>query len=387
MGIFYRIIVAAVFLVPLSAVVEIPNTDTWYSQYIMLFSLFCIGISAFLWKFNKWVSILSALCWLSAIYTNNQNSRGILILMQFDLSCLAAYVVSMLDEKHHKFILKMIFIVFLLQVGLVTLQFFNLDPIFDLKGHPELDDTVGLSGSKNQVGLFFAIVSPVVISQFPALFPAVIWGLYCSQTTTAWIGLTVAIFVYTCFIWKKSFIMFWGMVFILMACTYFYFTKWDSVTDTARNERWQVVVNTVYEVDTGRMIVQRGNIQKQFNCNRWLGYGIGKFMQISPFSQNKYLQYQHRYEHVHNDYIEAFWEMGKLFFMFLMLWVGDLLYRFFSLKNKTKHMIVAFCAVLAQMICSLGIYTVHTAVSGMLLIIFYGILEKELRDGKASGLV
>jgi len=189
---------------------------------------------------------------------------------------------------------------------------------------------------------------------------------------------------------------------LLISATVLFYAKYERIAYETLIERFNVIKYSILWVENEQLeqricaplTSKESNCPKQIvKTNKWFGYGLGNFMRITPYSQYAFLEKtrtnmglnpQHRYEHVHNDYVEVFFEMGRLGFISLMMIILNMFYRVYRAK-KTILFKISFCCVLAQMIAALGIYTVHTAVSGMLLIIFYGILEGELKGGLCHG--
>ena len=129
----------------------------------------------------------------------------------------------------------------------------------------------------------------------------------------------------------------------------------------------------------------------------WLGFRLANFSRLSPYSQKEYLyekceydgtsitnadvcEYnKHVYMHAHNDYLEVLFELGRIGFISLLLIILHFIYCYI-ISKKTKILRISFYSILAQMICSLAVFTVHTAIGGMLLIINLGVFFGEWRD-------
>jgi O-antigen ligase len=120
-------------------------------------------------------------------------------------------------------------------------------------------------------------------------------------------------------------------------------------------------------------------------CNPIFGFGLGNFMTISPKAQwqfmNLFTEYGqgnpiHRYEHAHNDYVEYFYETGYIGFLIMAWLLADFFYKFY-VSHKSKLLTTSFLCVLAQLISATGIYTVHTIISAMMLVIFLGVFYGE----------
>jgi hypothetical protein len=62
-----------------------------------------------------------------------------------------------------------------------------------------------------------------------------------------------------------------------------------------------------------------------------------------------------------------------------LIFIGDFLFRFWRAK-KSKILLATGLGVISHLICSLGVFTIQTAVTGITLIILYGLAEGELRN-------
>jgi len=383
----------SIFFVPLIGTVPIGLGDVWYIQYLGLLSVFCFGIAFVVFRTNCFLSLFALLAWFSAIFIANQHPRAILALFQVELSILAIHWVSKLNSRQRWNVLKTVFALFILQAVWVILQFFNLDPIFNHFKHPEIDDTVGFSGSHNQIGLFFAQTAPLVLAICPYLLVFTAVGLFGSTTTTAFVGTVVSslTYIYLTSRKKREMITLFSILFIMVGMVFF--TKFERLNSGVIRERSHLTANTIADVEKGWVIMrgdgkrQDGYIVKKVTCNRWFGYGIGNFIRISPWTQSGYISnmtttnkhLHHRYSHAHNDIIEVFFEFGRTGFFIIMLLILDFLYGFIR-SRKTKILNVTFCCVLAHLICAQGIFTVHTAVSAMILIVMFGLYLGEYKE-------
>lgn len=392
----FKLTLIAIFAVPLFAVVPIQGADVWYNQYLGLLTVFCLGLTLALWKFNKYISVFCLICLCSTLFGHTgekfiltQNAKGILSLVQILASFGAIYLISRFTQKQHKIIYYVLIGLVIFQGVWVILQYFNLDPIFNGFGtymsEGRVDDTVGFSGSHNQIGIFFAVTSPIVYILCPWAMGLVIYGLWNSTTSFAWASFVIVGLFATYNMRKRYFIVVLG---VLIACTlvfydsYENFAKWDEQVVKERMALWE---NTIKQVHSGKITMTKGNISKIVTCHPLLGFRLGKFMTYSPYSQKAYLskidpthEYRHVYSHAHNDYLEVFFELGYLGLISLMVIICDIIYRF-GTCTRTKLMKVSFLALLAHGICALGVFTVHTAINGLLLIINLGIFEGEYR--------
>ena len=390
----YALTLISLFIVPFSSAYPILGADVWYSQFIALFLVLFVGLALALWKFNKYISMFLLLCLFSTVWTHNgekfictQNPRQMLCLIQLYGCCYASWVISKFSSKQREILLKTMLVVVFIQGAWVVLQYYNLDPIFNGFGtymtEGRVDDTVGFSGSHNQIGVFFAVTSSLVIAYFPYLLPLTIFGLWNSTTSAAWLGFLISS-LFICWNYsKKAFI---GIVCVLAVSTAIFYSKFEGVSKVALQERVDIIKHSMIDLNNGKAVMTRklvdGRVVKQeVTCTPLLGFGFSNFMQISPYTQREYLDLHgvHVYSHAHNDYIEIVYELGSLGAVALLLLLSNFLYNFIKAR-KTKILLVSSGCILAQMICALGVFTVHTALSGFLLVLMYGIFKGEIDE-------
>lgn len=408
------LVLISIFAVPLSSIVEIKGTDLWYVNYLALSIILNLGVSLALWKFNKWLSLFTMCCLLSAVTAARQHPRAMLCLFQVNLSALAIYAISKFNERQRIWVIRAIFGMFLIQGLWITLQIYNLDPIFAHIKNVAIDDTVGFSGSHNQIGLYFAATAPLVAYISAPFLALTVVGLWSSTTSFAWVGASCGIALYLTLIKKKLLIPF---AIALVVASSIFFTRYENINKTIINERLNLWKHSILDVVRGSTIIRQelvpptnevdpndqwgGKVFRpgtyQFmplKVNRWLGFGIGNFIRVSPHTQWRFIKaprpdlesVMHKYSHAHNDYVEVLYDMGFIGFIILIGFICSLFWRFCT-AVKTPRMNMLFCCVIAHMVCALGIFTVHTAISGMLLVINLGLLEGEFRDGKIASVV
>src|SRR3990167_9483538 len=163
---YLYLVIFAIFFVPLSVVFPsikinvgwyhslvsmFRGTDVWYMQYIALLFILFFGVCMHLWRFNKYLSIFLFLALTSTIITAGQAPRALLCLLRLTLCMVAMFAISKFRSKDFKAIFKSFLVMASLQVFLIVLQSFNLDPLFDSLADRSVDDQVGFSGSKNQI--------------------------------------------------------------------------------------------------------------------------------------------------------------------------------------------------------------------------------------------
>ena len=275
----------------------------------------------------------------------------------------------------------MIGLVFL-QGLFVLLQTYNIDPFTHSLENTSLDVPYGLSGSPNQSGLFFAVTAPLAFI-CPYIIPATLLGLFQAHTTSAWIGGICGILLVAS---QRSLKFLWVSLVILFALSLLFFSKFENISQTSVGERLQLYKHTTQAAIKGSLPISTSKGVINIKWNPWFGAGVGSFKKLSPHNQNIWInegttptsRVGHRYKKAHNDYIEVFFECGILGLLLISSLIFNAVYRFIKAK-KTKTLIIISSCLLAQLVSALGIFTVHTATSGMLLVIFYGLYLGETK--------
>ena len=389
--------IIAIFLIPIAGIIPIKGVTVWYPQYIALLAILFAGVSCVLWKFNKYLAIFSFVCLLSTIFTAKCNVRTLIILFTIDLSFLGIYMISRFTKKQRKIIIWCILGLLIIQGVMICLQYTGNDPIFDFTewGNKDAtrDSTVGLSGSVNQLGVFLATVSPLVVAFCPYLLIIVILGLWCTTTSFAVVAFGIANLFFLFFTNRKFFYIFLGI--FLISSTIF-FVKFETPINKS------IILNRIIPIKVAVQAVNKGQIRimelitpdkaveklvatKVITCNPWLGFGLGSFPSIMPFynSDKEVFSFNRfgRLSHLHNDIGEMYFELGRIGFIVFLLWLCNLLYRIVKCP-KSKELYLYSSCLLAYFICSMGVFASHTAVGGVWGLLSYSFLEGVLNGQK-----
>lgn len=370
--------ILTIFVVPLGALIK-TGQPIWCGQYVGLVFMLFLGISLFLWDYNKPLSILTALCLFSTFFISKMDPRSLLLLLQLDLLCLFSYMVSRIKKEHRKYIMYSLIGFAILQCIWVIVQSLNIDPIFNLLKDSTKDDLVGFSGSHGQLGAFFGMTAPLFVSIHPLLFiiPLVICGVIKSS-----FGILAASISGLLYLYFKNKRYFKAFLAIILICGMGFMLKTDRRPDfTSRLGVWKYASKAVIK---GKMqledivnahnkayVTGRELKTREITCNPLLGYGFGSFLVIFPFvpvDLNMCYNYNDElFTHAHNDYVEFFFETGILGALAL----GLLLFMFF--KGFNREGILYFSCIVGYLVNALGNFPSHIAVSGMFLAVFYGL--------------
>src|SRR3990167_4752481 len=103
MKILSYFIIFCVIAIPLSGILPISRSEAvWFSQYIALLFLSFIGASIVIWRFNKYLALLTAYCVYSAFFVSGIQPRAVICVMQILLGIGTIYAVSRFNEIQRK---------------------------------------------------------------------------------------------------------------------------------------------------------------------------------------------------------------------------------------------------------------------------------------------
>ena len=274
------LLIISIFLIPLSGVLPTKGVSVWYPQFVTLFSFLLVACSLKIWDFNKFLSAFTLLCLFDAVIVLKFQPRAIFLMIQVYLCCLAAQFISRFSEKHTRIILWSFVWLIIVQFVLIILQALNMCPFFRQSRFLVSDNIVGLCGSRNQLGLFFAVTSSILLGFVPILAPIALIAVCLSSTYTALVALVVGN-VY--FMFKSKYRHYIFVLLILGAM--FYSSEIESFSVGEFKNRSMVAQHTVEQVWKERANLKVKNVTKVVTCNRWFGYGLGAFERLSPYTQ------------------------------------------------------------------------------------------------------
>lgn len=365
-------IIASLVVGLLSAAIPIPGTDVWWSQFVAIMGIGFICVAIHVARMSFAISLFFIYLVFSTIFIAKMDIMSILCLMQTGLCLLMAKYISTLDKCNRNIIIKALVGLLFFQVFWGAVQALNLDPIFKLSTNAKLSDTVGFNGSHNQYGLFLAALSPFAFNNI-VLIALVFAAIVMSKTYSAYIAMAAA-FIFYHRADKKVVAL--GLVATICLSFVFLFFVHKGLNEKfkERFDLWKLSISQVWQEKAVMKISP--TVNKIITCNRWFGYGFGKFFQISPYTQEKVIQNnskgQHRYEHAHNDYVELFFDCGIVGIFFFILVLLELFLKFS--RSSGCHVNMLGSCLVAYAVCALSIYTVHTAFNGFLFCILIGLL-------------
>lgn len=218
------LVILAVFIVPLAAIFP-GSFPLWYKQCVALLFFLFLGMSVFLWDFNKYVSIFTAICLFSTYFVAYRAPRAIMLLFHLDLLCLAAYGISRLKVEYRKWIVRAVLGLVILQSAWLIMQAFHLDPFFYSLTDKSKDELVGLTCAKDQLGTFFALTLPVTLHFFTPLAILSIIGIFISKSSFAAGAGIVSGLGYLFFVKRH---LFWRYAGVTAVITAVFFCVWTT---------------------------------------------------------------------------------------------------------------------------------------------------------------
>lgn len=372
-----KIISASIFFVPIASVISIHGTIVWYPQLLMLMALGFILLAIMCWEMNKFVSLFLIYATFSYLIICSQSPRSMLCLITGYSGIIFSYFVSKSNGSN---IYKYLAFMAGLNVILVVLQVFNIDPIFQSTNGSFIERTVGFMGSRNQLGIFSAGASTLLIIISP-------WFLFLSvpilliKCSSAFVGLCVGL---NSLLFLKGYKKIATFLLIILLSGSFLWVKfgYKSGEISERLSLWKL---TISQSINGKLTSDDG--KTTVRTNPLFGYGIGNFFVYSSHSQGIVCgTTQHRYEHAHNDLVEALFEFGYIGLILILLCISKVIADFIECLHlghpHTNKLIFSFCSLITLCVCSMGVYVFHAPVSLFLFCLFLGIFYREVNHAK-----
>jgi O-antigen ligase len=162
------------------------------------------------------------------------------------------------------------------------------------------------------------------------------------------------------------------------------FEKLSKEMFLVRLRPWKVAVRSVLKGNiTIWQKLDKPETLRVLNCNPLFGYGFGNFAMVFPhYPPNPGFNTGEKFSHAHNDYIEALFDLGIIGVVFLLLLLGSLLQRFRRVVKNKEFVVISLC-LLGYLLGAFVYFSSHMPVSGMLLMIFYGLFESIRRENGA----
>lgn len=389
-----KLIIASIFLVPLSSLIAIPGTIVWYPQLLALLFIGLSAIALMFWKMNKWISLILIYEILSYLLVCNQSPRTFLCLMCGFSGVAVAYIISRILDT--KVIYKCLVVMAIIQAVYAVLQHFNIDPFFhELQSNKA--DVVGFIGSHNQLGIYSVSIGIILASLNPFLLLLAVIPIFFARCNSAIIGLLAGLFIYILFTKNKKLLITVSVMILVGLIPWIHYAGKSSIELMERINLWKLTFDQSY---SGKL-VQIGtkeidpHLHRQYIANPNFGFGLAKFFEISPLSQSgifdpEYIKISgitHLYEHAHNDGLEALFELGRIGFILILLAIGSIIIAFVNtyhaLWPNVNNLVITFSTLIALSISSLSVYVFHAPVSLFMFFVILGLFYREVEYAKS----
>lgn len=380
------LIAAAVFVIPVASIVAIPGTIIWYPQYLAFIFFGLLVFSFSIWKSNKILSILAAYLSFSYVFIAQASPRSMLCLVSSLLGILLICKVA--ELKNTKPLFYSFVAIAVLQFFYVLCQNFNIDPFFRKATDPTSFEVVGFLGSHNQLAIFYAAITPLLFSIHPLFAAPVMAVFFMAKCTSAIVGAAAG-----CLLLNKHKLNGWVFVVVSAAILVYGAVLIDADTNistTVFSERLAILKLTLKEAAAGVAEVARNGQAFVVKTSPLVGFGVGNFFTLAMGTQENVLLVDprvhpsgHYYEHAHNDLVECFFDLGYIGTAIVLAFVAWLVLMFIE-APKTNLLCAYFCSVVAQAVCSLGVYIVHAPVSFFIFCLTIGLFLQEARHANKS---
>lgn len=384
-----NIILASIFIVPMASMFPIPGTIVWYPALLALIAMCFIAVAMLYWDTNKFISLFLIYGIFSYMVVCNQSPRAMLCLITGYLGILFSYIISISDTKK---VFKAILIMASINATMVIAQSFKLDPIFIPSTDTLMDRAVGFMGSRNQLGIFHACITPILASISP-WFVLLAFPIILIKATSAFVATAVGMILFL-FLTGKKYIAVGMCALLLISIPVIIYYKPEVIGEfKERIALWKLTVN---QSISGNAIEDTkvnpvSSYDRRIYVNPIFGFGIGNFFLYSPMTQGVLWAkgtHDARYEHAHNDLIEALFEFGYIGFILVMLSISKIISDFVTCLHvghpHTRNLIILFCSLVTLSLSSLGIYVFHAPVSLFLFCLILGLFYREVKYVKSS---
>lgn len=373
-----NILVSSVLIVPLASLMPIKGTIVWYPQLLALMALGLICTAMLVWDMNKFISLFLIYTTFSYLAVCSQSPRSMLCVITGFAGILFAYCVSKADVSKMYTALIAITII---NLGFILLQIFNIGFIFQPDSNAFLDRVVGVFGSRNQLGIFLASVSTILMTYSPWF---VLMGLpiLIIKGSSALVGLLSGIISILFF---KGHYQIAGIALVILIIGSVAWVKFGNKSNEIK-ERFNIWGLTISQANEGKIVLD--DEKTVIKSNPWFGFGIGNFFVFSPHSQQKTVfgTSRHRYEHAHNDIVEALLELGRSGVALILLCAYKVISDFITCLRingfDTRKLIYTFSALVTITVCSMGVYVFQAPASLFIFCLLLGLFYREVNYAK-----
>lgn len=374
-----KTILVSIFIVPLASAIPMRGSVVWYPELLALMCMGFIFMAMLFWNTNKFITIFMIYLIFSYLFVCGQSPRSMLCLITGYCGMMVTYFVSRSDVS----VKWALIIICLINILLVVLQIFNIDPFFTPINNNWIDRIVGFVGSRNQNAIFHSSIAVLLMSYSPWLIILSI-PAFIIKCSSAVFGFFVGI---NTFLLLRGFKKISLILFIIIIASSIYWIKFGSKSNEIK-ERMNLWGLTISQSNSGRL-ADDTNSNRVIKSNPYTGFGLGNFFVFSPISQQGIMvrnNTSHRYEHAHNDLIESKFEFGHIGFALIILCIISVLLEFIQCLHLVHpnniNLTTTFSALVAISTMSMGVYVFHAPVSFFLFCLILGLFYREVRHAK-----
>lgn len=348
-----------------------------------LFIMMFLGINLVMWDFNRLLSLFMGVCLFSSIFVSKFHPGAMGLLVPIYLGCLASYGISRFNSSHRKWIIGALGGFVIMQAVWLILQYYNIDPFFYSLKDPSKDAMMGFCGQSGQLGTFFGITLPIMAYIHPGLVLVSLIGLAVAKSSFGFVSAVVSGLIYFFFTSKTFFVVFLAVCIIGSAV---FFMKFETVKIADFGTRLAVWNHAKKVMAEGKIYPVKNGIKYELKTNPWWGYGLGNWKRIFPYLPEQvswrgfHFNYRdEKFTHAHNDYIETYFDLGRIGLISLFLLISRFLFGF-CVAIKDKELVLLFSCLVSYLLCATGNFISYIPISGMLLILCYGMYRGALKE-------
>jgi len=303
----------------IGAIALIPPVDVNYPLALMPWEYVCVVLFAALfggyYLFTSAPGAFKALCLLLFVGCFFSKAPAISFIAYVSLVAAAYFFLYLRDKFDFNILIRVLEVVFWLQMILAVLQFFGKDTLLNFnKPETKLYGTVFNS---MRLATVVACIAPFLILKNIRYFIALFAFAIFSQSMGLVLALACGLSVYASCTWRKQAWWFTAVLFITVAA--FYFTSLHCLHRDWLHGRSMIWFQTFKEVF----------------AYPYTGWGMGTYKVFSPVLHNSEVFLQ-----AHNDWLQMAWEIGLPSFVILLFCLADTV-RLIIWQEKT----IALCGI------------------------------------------
>lgn len=334
---------------------------------LFLLSLGVLG-GILLWEKNKWIGCLAFVYSFGVFKTLLFEGAPKIFIFGTTLVGIALFSMYYLI-RHFKFkeeYLKWFLIPIIINILVIYVQKFD----YTLLKHLPVKGITGLIGNPGFVSLYLALATPLFLKYCKWGIPFLLGAIIICNGGVGFIACVVSGFVYLYYTNKKVFKIsaITMMILSFIYIPFFVSGKWGHKGEAHL-----------------RLAMMAGTLDGILE-NPILGWGVGSYIPVMAQVKPENSEYLGRkfntptaiLNHPHNEFLFAWWNVGILAMVFMVLYIGSLFRKF------TKRKILSFSIIVAGVICMSGYFL--RLPTWVFLLTALGIYENEEEDnGKKSG--